>query len=229
MEQPTHHSRWARALLLATAIGAIAMAFPSAGADDGSLLVGSFEGSRVFRYNATTGAFIDEFVPEGSGGLSGACCLAFGPDENLYVGSILTASVLRYNGATGESLGTFVSPGSGGLVLPVGVAFGPDGNLYIGDIPTNSILRYDGETGDFIDAFVPTGGGGLFGPRMLVFKEKISMCHRPPGNPSRARTVDVGHLSAADHAAHGDSVGPCAAGASRGFGRSVKRANRPGW
>jgi WD40 repeat protein len=138
------------------------MAFPATNADDGSLLVGSFEGSRVFRYNATTGEFIDEFVPEGSGGLNGACCLAFGPD----------------------------------------------GNLYVGDIPTNSILRYDWITGDFIDAFVPTGGGGLFGPRMLVFKEKISMCHRPPGNSGRARTVDVGHLSAADHAAHGDSVGP---------------------
>ena len=36
---------------------------------DGNLYVDNGEGSGVMRFNGTTGAFIDQFVPLGSGGL----------------------------------------------------------------------------------------------------------------------------------------------------------------
>src|SRR5581483_6055304 len=55
------------------------------------------------------------FVPSGSGGLSMAKGLAFGPDGNLYVASNATNTVDEFNGTTGASLGTFVSTSSGTL------------------------------------------------------------------------------------------------------------------
>jgi len=135
-------------------------------ANEGSFLVGAVvvppvAENGILRYDASTGEFVDQFVPEGSGGLNGSCCMVFGPDENLYVGSFFTASIHRYNGATGEYIDTFVASGNGGLVVPAGLTFGPDGNLYVGDVGTASILRYDGTTGAFIDAFVPSGSGGM--------------------------------------------------------------------
>ena len=61
---------------------------------DGNLYVGAFRhpqylgpawDPQIWRFNGTTGAFIDSFVPIGSGGLTGAVDLAFGPDGHLYV------------------------------------------------------------------------------------------------------------------------------------------------
>lgn len=57
--------------------------------------------------------------------------------------------------------------------------------------------------------FVPSGSGGISGPRMLLFKEKITICHRPPGNPENGRTLSIAYLSAREHVAHGDLVGAC--------------------
>ena len=138
---------------------------------DGAFFVGNFlpgTGSTngVLRYT-TSGLFADVFAPVGSGGLTIACCLAFGPDDNLYVGSPLTASVLRYDGATGQFIDEFVAPGSGGLVSPVVIAFGPDGNLYVGDFGIGrvnpAVRRYDGRSGAFLDVFVEPNGGGMVG------------------------------------------------------------------
>ena len=129
-----------------------------------------------------TGAFVDNFVSSGSGGLNGPDDLAFGRDfnsdgkEDLYVSSRFTDEVLVYDGQTGEFLGTFVSAGSGGLDGPQGLMFGPDGTgdgvpeLYVSSSLTNEVLRYDGKTGSFIDKFVlPFFGGGLNKPFGLVF------------------------------------------------------------
>ena len=130
----------------------------------------------------------------------------------MYVGSTTKNTVLRYDGATGGFIDVFVLPGSGGLIVPVDLVFGPDGNLYVASAENNgngSVLRYDGHTGAFLDAFVPTGTGGISGPRALLFKEKIAICHRPPGNPGKAKTISIGYLSAGDHLTHGDLVGAC--------------------
>jgi sugar lactone lactonase YvrE len=135
------------------------------------LLVADFSTFSVHRYDGTTGAYIDDFVPPGSGGLSHADGLVYGPDGNLYVSSREynpgPGSVLRYDGTTGNFLGAFVPAGSGGLNHPGGLTFGPDGNLYVSSLDTNSVLRYDGTTGGFIDVFA--SGGGLDTPLGLVF------------------------------------------------------------
>ena len=44
---------------------------------DGNLYVGSTSNNNVLRFNGTTGAFIDTFVPSGSGGLTTANWLTF--------------------------------------------------------------------------------------------------------------------------------------------------------
>lgn len=60
-----------------------------------------------------------------------------------------------------------------------------------------------------LGVFVDTGEGNLSGPRTLAFKTHITMCHRPPGNPAKARMLRVAYLDGLDHAAHGDEVGAC--------------------
>ncbi|HEY71239.1 MAG TPA: DUF11 domain-containing protein, partial [Anaerolineae bacterium] len=135
---------------------------------DGSVYVSGWTSNNVVRYDAATGAFIDEFIPVGSGGLDGSSGMAFGPDGNLYVSSYWTQEVLRYNGTTGAFIDVFVTAGLGGLDLVDGLIFGPDGNLYVSD-SNAGVYRYDGNTGAFIDAFVPAGSGGLDNPNDLTF------------------------------------------------------------
>lgn len=38
----------------------------------------------------------------------------------------------------------------------------------------------------------------------------VTICHIPPGNPSAARTIQVGSSAVSAHRAHGDTLGPCA-------------------
>lgn len=41
-------------------------------------------------------------------------------------------------------------------------------------------------------------------------REKYTVCHKPPGNPDNARTIQVGSKSALnEHLGHGDEKGPC--------------------
>jgi len=108
----------------------------------------------------TSTLFVGEFVASGSGGLSGARNIAYGPDGNLYVVSAQTNSVLRYDRDTGAFIDIFVVSGSGGLDNPWAMAFGPDGNLYITGRYTG-VLRYDGTTGTFIDVFVSSAAYGI--------------------------------------------------------------------
>lgn len=153
--------------------GAEGMAF---GADDNlyvsndttSSLCGSTPGN-ILRYNGATGAFIDAFVPSGSGGLSQANDLHFGPDGHLYVSSANTNSVLRYNETTGAFIDVFVPSGSGGLSLANGFTWGRDGNLYINSSNNDTVKRYNGTTGAYIDDFVTAGSGGLDFGDGLVF------------------------------------------------------------
>jgi DNA-binding beta-propeller fold protein YncE len=142
----------------------------------GYLLVTDYDTHTVMRYDETTGAFVDRFVPKHSGGLNQPNGLIFGPrDHNLYVvGGEVSPSdqhrgVLRYDGGTGEFLNEFAD--SAHLTGPHAVIFGPDGNLYVGDGlgSDGQVVRYNGTTGAFMDNFVPPNSGGLARPFGLVF------------------------------------------------------------
>ena len=151
---------------------------------DGNLYVGAYRhpqylepawDPQIWRFNGTTGALIDSFVPIGSGGLTGAVDLAFGPDGHLYVATPAGwergrgQNILRYDGTSGAFLGEFVPARLGGLTQPAGLTFGPDGNLYVSDLVNDRVLRYNGATGAFIDNFVSNATGELKEPRGLAF------------------------------------------------------------
>jgi PKD repeat protein len=137
------------------------------------LYVASKIGDAVLRYDGSTGAFLDTFVPQGTGGLDKPTDVLFGPDANgdgsldLYVSGDLSENILRFDGVTGDLIDEFIAPGMGGSN---GFAFGPDGNLYVGiGAELDNILKYDGSTGAFIEVFVASGSAGLDGPRQISF------------------------------------------------------------
>jgi hypothetical protein len=103
-------SKFLAASLAAIAISGAAVSHAHAG-----LLVSSFYGSDVRRYDEKTGQFLGVLVPAGSGGLTGAHDMLIGHDGSLLVSSTETHSVLQYDRTTGAFLGTFVPAGSGGL------------------------------------------------------------------------------------------------------------------
>ncbi len=143
-------------------------------------------GGAVLRYDGTTGAYINTFVSQGSGGLSFGgipAGLGFGPDGNLFVASGATNQVLEYNGSTGAFVKSFVSAGSGGLNYPAGLTFGPDGSLYVSSWGTEAILRYQGPLagspgtplpaqGQSGATFVAPSSGGLVEPENLDLRPR---------------------------------------------------------
>jgi WD40 repeat protein len=156
--------------------GGLAFPFDFVFGPDGNLYIADRDysatgsGLGVLQYNGLSGAFVTNFVPRGSGGLTNASGLVFGPDGNLYVSSFSTDSVLRYNGTNGAFIDTFVPAHSGGLAGPQGLAFGPDERLYVCSAGNHAVVRYDGKTGGFVDLFVAPGSGGLSsGPSSLTF------------------------------------------------------------
>src|SRR5262245_60589940 len=75
-----------------------------------SMLIGN--GSTVDRFDETTGAFIDHFVPAGTAGLVRVDELTYGPDGDLYVlnddFSHGHFQILQFNGTSGASEGVFL-------------------------------------------------------------------------------------------------------------------------
>jgi hypothetical protein len=39
--------------------------------------------------------------------------------------------------------------------------------------------------------------------------DKVTICHRPPGNPNAAHTITISRSALEDHLSHGDTLGPC--------------------
>jgi len=117
-------------------------------------------GSRVLRFNGTSGAYMDIFAGVDSSwenplNMLGAQALRF-EDDYLYVTDSLKPSpgpsykVLRYDATTGEPLDTFVPHNSGGLDNPSGILF-TDGGVLVTGLYTDGVLRYDSGTGAFLD------------------------------------------------------------------------------
>lgn len=172
---------------------------------DNNLYVVAGNSKEIFRYNGQTGAFLDVFAPTDSemNTLSG---LAFDKDGRLYLGDYGSGEVRRYDIATG-TYEVFI-PAGGPLSGPVGIGFGPDGNFYATSVGSSAIQRFD-PTGNYLGPLVPTGQGGMTGPRTMAWKVKTMVCHAPPGNNAKSKTLSIGYLSARDHLRHGDTLGAC--------------------
>ena len=46
-------------------------------------------------------------------------------------------------------------------------------------------------------------------PKEVNSKEKITICHIPPGNPENAHSITISVNALNAHLAHGDSIGDC--------------------
>jgi WD40 repeat protein len=126
-------------------------------AADYYLLVTSQGTDSVERYDGVTGAYIDQLVLPGAGGLDAPRYLAISPhDGNLYVSGYLTNSVKRYNYSTGAYISDFLTGRSQANVM----RFGPDGDLYVATYRDSQIYRYNGTTGVLVGGFL--SGGGVF-------------------------------------------------------------------
>lgn len=118
------------------------------------LLVTSYSGSSIARFDAETGENLGNFIESGSGGLSAAAGVAVGSDGNVYVTSQNTSQVLRYNGQTGEFIDVFASGTR--LTGANNIEFHGD-HMFVGNFATGTngrINRFDASTGDFVDAFI---------------------------------------------------------------------------
>lgn len=142
---------------------------------DGNLYTATGSGTgynSIRRYNGTTGAFMDTFVPAGR--INGVRDIVF-RGGFMYVASTYTSEVLRYNASTGAFVDVFVTAKSGGIDNPDGMAFGPDANndgvpeLYVTGLISHSVVRYDGVTGQPLETFIAPGSGGLSYPFALAF------------------------------------------------------------
>lgn len=109
---------------------------------DGDLYVTSFNSNPVFRYNGTTGDFVEIFVATGVGGPSLPHGLAFGPDGNLYVASWGTSNVKIYDGTSGAPLGDLFAPGFGGITSASFLIFEPEAfvTLLTGDMNCDGVI-----------------------------------------------------------------------------------------
>ncbi len=107
-------------------------------------------------------------VSPGSGGLSGARGLTFGPDGDLFVCSAgkFNWAILRYR-HTGQFKNSFAS--GGGLVHPYQGIFGPDGQFYVSGQDNDGVVWFDGKTGKAKGSFVIPGTGGLQSIRGIAF------------------------------------------------------------
>lgn len=88
---------------------------------DDNLWVALYHGSRIKRYNITTGADLGTIVLPWPAGI------AFGPDGNLYATERyvnMGGKVERYNGTTGALMGGFATP-LGGVQTELGLQWFP--------------------------------------------------------------------------------------------------------
>jgi len=156
---------------------------------DGNLYVLT-SSNRVFRYNGSTGVFIDEFIPLGI--LDDATDMIFGPDGDLYIANNEGnnpigegGEVLRFDGATGAIIGTFILNGAGQgpptnsdtVCEAMSMAFDPNGKFfYLGNDPRQcnggtdayNVMRFNAGTGIYIDTPFPAGFLGLYDPNGMT-------------------------------------------------------------
>ncbi len=121
------------------------------------LYVASVLNNSILRYDGLSGAFLDVFVPAGSGGLNSPGDLIFDSNKNFFVTSVNSNQLLKY-----DSTGTFVGVVASGLNRPYGLEFAADGSLLIADAGSDRILKVNGS---IVTSFVGTGSQGLNEPR----------------------------------------------------------------
>jgi formylglycine-generating enzyme required for sulfatase activity len=131
-----------------------------------SLLVSSYGTDSIKEYELSTGQYLGDLVPSGSGGLDGPSTLLLSPAGHLLVASQFTSQVFEFDISTGAFVR--IAAAGGGLNLPFGLLLDGQDNLLVTSFVTDEVLRYAPD-GTLLDVFVPAGAGGLDGPSGLAW------------------------------------------------------------
>jgi len=104
---------------------------------NGEILVSSYDTGGVKRYHGTTGAYIDDFIPDGS--LKSPAGLALGPDNTIFVANLGNNTIMQFELSTGQLVGPFSFFETS---IPQFMEFGPDEKLYVSSIGSSDIIQY---------------------------------------------------------------------------------------
>jgi streptogramin lyase len=117
---------------------------------DGMLYVSQWgrKHSAVARFDALTGAFVDEAT---SVPLQEGMAHTWDGEGRVYVASYGSKDVKRFD-QEGHLIDVFVT--SEHLASAVNLWFGEDGDLFVVDWEAGSVLRYDGSTGEYVGVFI---------------------------------------------------------------------------
>lgn len=119
-------------------------------------------GNFVARFDATTGAFVDQLP----GFLQSAQGIAFDSSDRLYVSDFNNRSVERFNSVSG-GYETFIP--SSIVNLPTGLAFTANGHLLVGNFGYDRIDEFDAD-GLFLGSFGTTRAYGVaFSPNGQLY------------------------------------------------------------
>jgi streptogramin lyase len=106
----------------------------------------------VDQFNGTTGAFINQIVAPGEGGLNQPHSIVFDSNSDLFVSSFNSNGVIEYK-ITGGSSSVVQTFSAAGLSNPTGLALDSGGDLYVASSGNKSILKFDATTGALIGTF----------------------------------------------------------------------------
>ncbi len=120
------------------------------------MFVSSSQGHSIQRFDAQTGAFVDNFVPPGSGGLNSPQEIIFGPDGHVYITGFGNPRIKKYDRDSGQYLGDFTQNYT--LRQPTKTIFHTDSLIYVSQWAGNEkVVRFRQDNGDFVDEFTSTG------------------------------------------------------------------------
>ncbi|MBY0587391.1 hypothetical protein K2X85_09460 [bacterium] len=126
------------------------------------LFVSGQDANTIFRFNSTTGDFIDKLIGP-SQGLNSPVGMRVGPDGFLYIANQGNGVINRFDLAT-KSLSVFAQTN----LAPTDIQFTAAGDLLVSDFNGTQVYRFDLTTGNNLGAF--TTGGSLVQPTNMLLK-----------------------------------------------------------
>lgn len=124
---------------------------------------------------------------------------------------VVIGSYERLQRAYVEINGALGTPAEIGIEIPPGAFFSFDATLgAMMDSWDGGVMTAASDKDKDKDKDNNGGGNDGGGNDGGAGQNKVSVCHTPPGNPSNAHTISIGHPAYDAHVAHGDPPGECA-------------------
>jgi len=129
--------------------------------NEGAVLISKLITGRISRYDAETGAFINEFAT----GIAQPTRIKIGPDGLLYVLQWQGSGLVKRYQLDGTPLGDFTDVG---VIESIGLDWDTDGNLYVSSFSGASVRKFS-PSGEDMGLFI---NSNLQGPTNIYFDEQ---------------------------------------------------------